>query len=243
LSYNGSPFTLASLAIARRRSLSHNESCFVLFSPSGHPHSGARLAVFSDFFSVLNFYHNIFRRSFVSVFAKRFVFAIERAGKAAKKKTAIILLGIRGQHSFRGPAKLIAALNGAVINSRLFGPLHERHRKPVISHINISSGIVGLLFPSRPMAILRAVRAVIVGALKGVFIRRVAHVGQERVKINPSRTNFDAPTTISVIMDRFRVITSGLHLNPDTINSRIRQPVPVCHEVVITYCKELSNEL
>jgi hypothetical protein len=44
-------------------------------------------------------------------------------------------------------------------------------------------------------------------------------------------------------MSRFRVVTSGLHLGPNAVNSRIGQSVSFGHEAVITYCKELSNEL
>jgi hypothetical protein len=44
-------------------------------------------------------------------------------------------------------------------------------------------------------------------------------------------------------MGRFGVVASGLHLDPNTVNSRIGQSVSFCHEPVITYRKELSNEL
>jgi len=218
-------------------------SGFVLLSPCGHPYAGARLAVFPDFLAVFDLDNDILRRPFMAVFAERLVLAFIRAGKAAQEKAAVVLLGVGRQHPFRGPAKLVASQHGAVADARLFGPLHQAHGKPFMGHIDVAGGIVGLLFPSRPVAVLRAVGAVIIRAFKGVFVRRVAQIGQEGVKVVPSWANFDAPAAVAVIMGGFRVIATILHCNPNMINSRIGQSVSFCHEPVITYRKELSNGL
>ena len=218
-------------------------SGFVLLSPCGHPYAGARLAVFPDFLAVFDLQNNIFRRPFMAVFAERFVLAFIRAGKAAQEKAAVVLLGVGRQHPFRGPAKPVASQHGAVVDAGLLGPLRQGQGKPFVGHVDVAGGIVGLLLPSRPVAILRAVGAVIVRAFKGVFVRRVAQICQERIKVVPSWANLDAPAAVAVIVGGFRVVASGLHLDPNTVNSRIGQSVSVCHETVITYRKELSNEL
>ena len=218
-------------------------SGFALLSPCGHPYAGARLAVFPDFLAVFDLQNDILRRPFMAVFAKRLVFAFIRAGKAAQEKAAVVLLGIGRQHPFRGPAKLVASQHGAVADARPFGPLHQAHGKPFMGHVDIAGGIVGLLFPSRPVAILRAVGAVIVSAFKGILVRRVAQIGQERIKVVPSWANLDAPAAVAVVMGGFRVVATVLHCNPNMINSRIGQSVSFCHKAVITYRKELSNGL
>ena len=218
-------------------------SGFVLLSPCGHPYAGARLAVFPDFLAVFDLDNDILRRPFMAVFAERLVLAFIRAGKAAQEKAAVVLLGVGRQHPFRGPAKPVASQNGAVIDAGLLGPLRQGQGKPFVGHVDVAGGIVGLLFPSRPVAILRAVGAVIVRAFKGVFVRRVAQICQERIKVVPSWANLDAPAAVAVIMGGFRVIATILHCNPNMINSRIGQSVSFCHKAVITYRRELSNEL
>lgn len=218
-------------------------SGFVLLSPCGHPYAGARLAVFPDFLAVFDLDNDILRRPFMAVFAERLVLAFIRAGKAAQEKAAVVLLGVGRQHPFQGPAKPVASQNGAVIDAGLLGPLRQGQGKPFVGHVDVAGGIVGLLFPSRPVAVFRAVGAVIVRAFKGVFVRRVAQICQERIKVVPSWANLDAPAAVAVIMGRFGVIASGLYLDPNTVNSRIGQSVSVCHKTVITYRKELSNEL
>ena len=218
-------------------------SGFVLLSPCGHPYAGARLAVFPDFLAVFDLQNDIFRRPFMAVFAKRLVLAFIRAGKAAQEKAAVVLLGFMRQHPFRGPAQPVASQHGAVVDAGFLGPLRQGQGKPFIGHIDVAGGIVGLLFPSRPVAVFRAVGAVIVRAFKGVFVRRVAQIGQEHVKIVPSLADLDASAAVAVIMGGFRVVATVLHCNPNMINSRIGQSVSFCHEPVITYRKELSNGL
>ena len=218
-------------------------SGFALLSPCGHPYAGARLAVFPDFLAIFDLQNDILRRPFMAVFAERLVLAFIRAGKAAQEKAAVVLLGVGRQHPFRGPAQPMASQHGAVVDAGLLGPLHQAHGKPFVGHEDVAGGIVGLLFPSRPVAVLRAVGAVIVSAFKGVFVRRVAQIGQEHVKVVPSLADLDASAAVAVIMGRFGVVASGLHLDPNTVNSRIGQSVSFCHEPVITYRKELSNEL
>ena len=218
-------------------------SGFALLSPCGHPYAGARLAVFPDFLAVFDLQNNILRRPFMAVFAEWLVLAFIRAGKTAQEKAAVVLLRVGRQHPFRRPAKTVASQHGAVVDAGLLGPLGQAHGKPFVGHVDVAGGIVGLLFPGRPVAIFRAVRAVIISAFKGVFVRRVAQIGQERVKVVPSWANLDASAAVAVIMGGFRVVAAGLHLAPNTVNSRIGQSVSFCHEPVITYRKELSNEL
>ena len=218
-------------------------SGFALLSPCGHPYAGARLAVFPDFFAVFDLQNDILRRSFMAVFAKRLVLAFIRAGKAAQEKAAVILLGVGRQHPFRRPAKTVASQHGAVVDAGLLGPSGQAHGKPFVGHVDVAGCIVGLLFPSRPVAVFRAVGAVIVRAFKGVFVRRVAHIGHESIKVVPSLADLDAPAAVAVVMGGFRVVATVLHCNPNMINSRIGQSVSFCHKAVITYRKELSNGL
>ena len=218
-------------------------SGFVLLPPCGHPYAGARLAVFPDFLAIFDLQNDILRRPFMAVFAERLVLAFIRAGKAAQEKAAVVLLGVGRKHPFRGPAKPVASQHGAVVDAGFLGPLRQGQGKPFMGHIDVAGGIVGLLFPSRPVAILRAVGAVIVRAFKGVLVRRVAQICQERIKVVPSWADLDASAAVAVIMGGFRVVATVLHCNPNMINSRIGQSVSFCHEPVITYRKELSNGL
>ena len=219
------------------------KSSFFLFPPFGHPNASARLAILPNFFAIFDFNNNIFRRSFMPVFAKRFCFTFLGAGQSAKEKANVILLKRCGQNAFWLPSKPMASQYGAVANSAFFGPLHQTQGNPFMSHINVPRGIVGLFLSSRPATIFRAVRAVIINAFKAVLFGRVPHVSQKGIKVFPGWANFYPSATIAVIMDRFGVVTSGLHLGPNAINSRIGQSVSFGHEAVITYCKELSNEL
>lgn len=238
MSYNGSLLSSASLAVAGRRALG-----FLLFPPFGHSYASARLAILPNFFAIFDFNNNVFRRSFMPIFAKRFCFALLGAGQSAKEKANVILLKRCGQDALWLPTKPMATQYGAVANSAFFGPLHQAQSDPFMSHINVPRGIVSLVFSSRPATIFRAVGTVIINAFKTMLFRRMPHVSQKGIKVFPSWANFYPPTAIAVIMNRFRVVTSGLHLGPNAVNSRIGQSVSFGHEAVITYCKELSNEL
>ena len=238
MSYKGSLLSSASLAVAGRRALG-----FSFFPPFSHSYASARLAILPNFFAIFDFNNNIFRRSFMPVFAKRFCFTFLGAGQSAKEKANVILLKRCGQNAFWLPSKPMASQYGAVANSAFFGPLHQTQGNPFMSHINVPRGIVGLFLSSRPATIFRAVRAVIINAFKAVLFGRVPHVSQKGIKVFPGWANFYPPAAITVIMSRFRVVTSGLHLGPNAVNSRIGQSVSFGHEAVITYCKELSNEL
>lgn len=218
-------------------------SRFLLLAPCGCPYAGARLAVFPDFFAVFDLNNNVFGRSFVAVFAKRLILAVIRTSKTTQKKAGVIFLRIRCQNTFWGPPKMITPAHGCVRNSRFFRPLHQAQGDTVVRHINIPNGIIRLFFSSRPSAIFRAIGSVVVNALKSMFFGWMPHVSQKRVKIIPGWANFNASTAIACVMRCFRVIASGLHLDPNSVNSRIGQSVSFGHVAVITYCKELSNEL
>jgi hypothetical protein len=81
-----------------------------------------------------------------------------------------------------------------------------------------SGCVVGLLSWSSPATILRGVRAVIVDAIKTTAGWFLSHIREKGNEIGPpSRTDFYASTSVSVIFRIVLVVTPTLHVLPDAV--------------------------
>lgn len=99
---------------------------------------------------------------------------------------------------FDGPAVHVkACADGSGVQSGQSRPLCNRVNLAPELKAPTGSGVVVLLGASRPIAVLGAIRAVIVSTLKGVADRTAAHVRKEgRVVVAPTFAHLDTPSAV-----------------------------------------------
>lgn len=94
-----------------------------------------------------------------------------------------------------------AVVQGCVANARLFRPLHQAHRFPVVCDHAVRAGIARLLFRGGPSAVAGLVISVVVGVsvervLRG---RLAAHVSKEVFKRQPPVAYLNS--TLAVVLE------------------------------------------
>ncbi len=188
MSYNGSPFAFASLAIAGRRSLGRN------------------LAT------------RIFWRELMAALAMRHGLQPFPICKATGSQASKIDLFVFRENFSWFPPQRKASTNSIVMKAGFFRPLHDGFGHSLVRYANITFSVIGLFLSRSPAAIIRAVAFGIINAFQGKAFGPWSHVFLKSQKIIPPRTNFNATAPVSVIMRGIGVIASGAHLQPYAIN-------------------------
>lgn len=106
------------------------------------------------------------------------------------------------------------------------GPLKDGSSLPVVSDVDISSGVVGLRFPAGPSTVAGFVVAGVVDPVETHALRALAHVGQERFKrVDPSLANDYPSPTVPLIVIKGGRVAPRLHGHPAIVRARLGESV------------------
>lgn len=83
------------------------------------------------------------------------------------------------------------------------------------------SSVLGLLFPGRPLAILRRIWTVVVNSLDGQAGRLFSHVGKEVLKLAPALAHDDSPLTVKPVVWVLSICAAREHVRPRLIGPRV----------------------
>lgn len=102
-----------------------------------------------------------------------------------------------GEHTFSGPAFLVATLQHRVIKSKLIGPIWQRLRLATPFDSNGLPAISDLLRARRPSAILWRVRPVVIYSVKASVLRALTHISKKVQEVlSPSVAHDDASPAV-----------------------------------------------
>jgi hypothetical protein len=134
----------------------------------------------------------------------------------------------RIKHSLYGPPVAHAAADSVCVNTKLCGPLDDSLPLAVKIENMVKARIVALLAICRPSAIIRAVWAVVVYAIKSVSFRPFAHVVQEVLEsLHPPIANgYTAPAVVAVFR-AVLIVATRPHLVICSAQRVPRQTMPV----------------
>ena len=202
---------------------------------SSLPMTSAFLAIPAHGSFLGNLHTSCFRRVFVAVFAMRFGSGRGGLGSVAKFQTSKV--GLLGwvKNTVRTPTQLVSSKDGVAMNAGTLRPLSDGQRYAIMRDAYIAKPIVGLFFARRPTAIVRAVRAIVVNALKSHAWRSWPQVSNKVVKHKPPITNSDTSTTIAVVMSGLKVKASLLNVLPAHINRAARFAMSFVHGVTVLH--------
>lgn len=113
-----------------------------------------------------------------------------------------------GQHFFNWVALVKPSEQSVDMYAKALRPLPSSQRYAVFGDSDVNFSIVRLLFAGRPSAIFRAVRPVIIDAIKSSSGWSLAHVSNKIRKRHPSFANVNASSPISFIRRVFRIRTT-----------------------------------
>lgn len=136
-------------------------------------------------------------------FGKAFALAVEFVLRSVFVWGSAPVAGLArwsGKSVFNAPAKSLDPLrNGCVAQARFFCPVHDRLRFAHVGQKHVAL-LVSVLRPlGCPVAIVRAVWAVVVDAVKRVIIAWPwSHVGQKSIKRIPAITNKYPASAVTV---------------------------------------------
>lgn len=133
----------------------------------------------------------------------------------------------RSQCKFWDDALIESSRDDSVRKSGFSHPLSDCLRPSECCDVSISSGVVGLNQLRRPYAILLAVGAIVIDALKRVLWRAWSHVFQERSEtIEPSLTNRDATSSVVRVRNGVRLRATRDGSSPRLPLSQVRLTQP-----------------
>ena len=113
-----------------------------------------------------------------------------------------------GQHFFNGIALVKPSKQSVDVDAKALRPLTGGQRYAVFGNSDVSLSVVRLFFAGRPSAIFRAVRAVVINAIKSGSGWSFTHIRNKIRKRHPSFANINASSPISFICRVFRIRTT-----------------------------------
>lgn len=113
-----------------------------------------------------------------------------------------------------------------------FRPLGEAQGFVVVGIHNGHATIANLLLSGAPLAVLRAITAIVIDALKCRAIRRPPHIGQEVFKHFPSIAHADATRAVVFKRDSVFVLAPLPHACPDVISAATSSAMSESRRVV-----------
>lgn len=141
--------------------------------------------------------------------------------------------GARGRNSawfrecfFDGPSRREPLSDDTCAKTSQPTPFSDRVRDSVKRNAMITARIVGLLYFSRPTAVLRTVVAVRINTVNGMLRAwLLAHVGKERLEVVPPFADRDAAPAVVTIDARPWIETSFLDFDPRVVFGGSCSPV------------------
>jgi hypothetical protein len=127
-----------------------------------------------------------------------------------------------GQRTFDCPPRGKSPTQRSVVNSELTRPSLEAHGFTVVSEPPGLAGIQPLLLLGRPLAVGLFVVTVVINSMDRCFCERLCpHVFQEVYeRASPPLADFNASSTVSVIVLGIRVVAAGFHRTPGHVLRR-----------------------
>lgn len=120
-------------------------------------------------------------------------------------------------------------------NAKMPGPCGRAHCESVPSDRPVCAGVVALHHTSRPSAVARGIRTIIIDSVKTLLRWTRPHISQEGPEIIPPfLTHGDASASIAVKIRRGRVVTSRLGVFPRRIFARVTRTVDRLWSLIAT---------
>ena len=127
------------------------------------------------------------------------------------------LLARGGKESGLMPSRFYSITNRRSLDPTQFCGISNTHALPKIGHKNSASSISRLFRCCGPSAIFRAVRSVIIYAVKCVGCSRaVPHVAEKHRKTVPPSTNHYSAPSVSGVRLTCWAVASASHIHPDS---------------------------
>lgn len=136
------------------------------------------------------------------------------------------------QNLFYSKASVQFFIDSFSYDVKFVGPSCEALRFSSVgnSSSSIFVSVVCLFFASGPIAILRAIWAIVISAFKSQAFGWISHVGVKVCgRFSPTLTHFNVSSAIVRIISRARVVASIHHIFPRFVNPRSAQMVGCWH--------------
>lgn len=139
---------------------------------------------------------------------------------------------LRSQSSFNRPPARHSLANLSIIHSDMSSPLRSSHFLPAVFYKYIIGLVICLVEIISPVAILRAVVAVIVSAFNACFgLRSLTHIIKKALKgVAPAVAYFNTSTAIYRIFGIVRVVASSNYPLPSHM---LRSPAHAVRSVMV----------
>lgn len=155
-----------------------------------------------------NLLPRVFRGVFMPSFAMGSGLLTFGVCQPADRKAVQHTKHLGGQHFFNRVTLVEPPEQGVDVDAKTLRPLTGSQRYAVFGNSDVSLSVVRLFFAGRPSAIFRAVRAVVINAIKSGFGRSFTHIRNKIRKRHPSFANINASSPISSICRVFRIRTT-----------------------------------
>lgn len=131
------------------------------------------------------------------------------------------------QALLQGPLVLKSSPKSGLADAQAIRPVLQGQTKAVVGDPHVGSAVAALLLWSCPVAIIRAVRSIVILAVKLVYRRwTLAHIGKEVIEQTPLVANGDSTSSVVRVTPSLRIEATGFHGTPDVILGRVGHAVP-----------------